>query len=723
MILRAWILAWAAVGLQASVPQSFSLVVPGRNPADTARLLTSDASGNLFVVYSSPTPASAVNIHVIKTGPAGNTLASFDFGGSGTDTPYAATTDPQGNLIVAGLSTSPDFPLTAAIRTSGPAFATKLDSQLTKILFSTRLGTVGGGPVMAAASGVATDSAGNIYIIGSTGAGFPTTAGSLEPQAPVLAQAGTIEHGFVMELSAAGDRVVFASYYSGADFVCASGNTPCMYFQPPANSSPPIIYTTPTAIAVDRSGAITIAGTTNSSNVPVTSSAYATQCNCTNLNLASFLARIAPGGASLIWGTYLPINAPPVVYAGSILGAPLDTVASLALDSAGDVVFTGLAASGFPVPSGALQSTFPATGGFPYAGYVAKLDATGSKLLFSTWFGNGNTPPVPEAPASVSVDSSNNIWLTGTVGSASSLPLPAGTPLLGNTYIAGLSADGSSAISMTLVPAGSAGTTIQTSAAGTVTTLGSSGSLLISSGAAGPSLLGVAPSPAFTTGNSVAPRELITLYGIAIGPSAPITAQATAGTLPNTLGGVQVLFDGIPAALLYAGPTQINAIVPMATATRLTTSISVVTPTGKITGPALPVVQTQPAVFSSANGFAVAVNQDGTMNGFSNPAPAGTVVAIWLTGGGANELTADNQINTTLSGNPYSVSILSTNPRIPLPEPTSLEILYAGDAPQAASGVIQVNFLIPPWGGETYEVQIGNATTTFNLWTLAAPGA
>jgi len=184
-----------------------------------------------------------------------------------------------------------------------------------------------------------------------------------------------------------------------------------------------------------------------------------------------------------------------------------------------------------------------------------------------------------------------------------------------------------------------------------------------------------------------------------------------------------VLFDGVPAALLYAGPTQINAIVPAATAGRATTSISVITPAGEIAGPTLPVVPTLPLVFSYASGFAMAENQDGTLNSFSNPAAAGSVVAIWLTGGGAHTDTPDNQINATLAGNPYPVSILATDPRIPLAEPTSLEIRYAGDAPGLPSGVIQVNFVLPAWAGYSYEIQIGNWSTPFTLFALAAPGS
>ena len=120
MIFRTVVLAMFAVGLHATVPQRFSLAIPGGNPADTARLLASDSSGNLFIIYSSPEAVSATNIHIVKTDGAGKPLAAMDFGGSAVDTPLAAATDPQGNLIVVGSTSSPDFPLVSPVLENRP---------------------------------------------------------------------------------------------------------------------------------------------------------------------------------------------------------------------------------------------------------------------------------------------------------------------------------------------------------------------------------------------------------------------------------------------------------------------------------------------------------------------------------------------------------------------------------------------------------------------------
>ena len=331
---------------------------------------------------------SATNIHIVKTDGAGNPLAAMDFGGSAVDTPLAAATDPQGNLIVVGSTSSPDFPLVSPVLKTGQAFATKIDSQLGKILFSTLLGTTGSGIAPPQASGVAVDTSGNIYITGSTGSGFPTTAGSLQAQAPVLSQQGTIEHGFLMELTPAGDRVVFATYFSGSGFACFNRSNPCLIMQAIDNFSPPVIYTTPTAIAVDSAGQITIAGTTNSNNLPASTDRFAA-INGNNLIRWHSLPDKRRAALKLVWGEFTCIHATPSACARlDSRRLPSDTINGLALDSLGNVVFTGVAAAGFPISPGALQTAFPSGSDILYGEYVAKLNSSGSNLAFSTWFGS-----------------------------------------------------------------------------------------------------------------------------------------------------------------------------------------------------------------------------------------------------------------------------------------------------------------------------------------------
>ena len=65
------------------------------------------------------------------------------------------------------------------------------------------------------------------------------------------------------------------------------------------------------------------------------------------------------------------------------------------------------------------------------------------------------------------------------------------------------------------------------------------------------------------TGGAVAPAELVSVFGTNIGPA------------PNSNDAVQVTFDGFPAPITYAGPNQINAIVPAAVTPGVNTNVRV----------------------------------------------------------------------------------------------------------------------------------------------------
>ena len=61
----------------------------------------------------------------------------------------------------------------------------------------------------------------------------------------------------------------------------------------------------------------------------------------------------------------------------------------------------------------------------------------------------------------------------------------------------------------------------------------------------------------------VAPGELVTIGGSGIGPgTGSFLTLDTNGNVSTQLGGVQVLFNGIPAPLTYVSSTQINAVAP-----------------------------------------------------------------------------------------------------------------------------------------------------------------
>jgi hypothetical protein len=179
--------------------------------------------------------------------------------------------------------------------------------------------------------------------------------------------------------------VIFSTYFGASGFTCYNSDNPCISPFPALTG--PAIFTTPQAIALDSSGNVIIGGSTNANNLPVSSSAYAQQCGCTNMFPAGFVAKIAAGGTQLVWGTYIPLETFPGV-PGDITSP---TISGMALDAAGNVVVVGNSQAGFPVTQGAVQTAYPVPPGaesfYSHGEFVAKLSASGSQLLFGTYFG------------------------------------------------------------------------------------------------------------------------------------------------------------------------------------------------------------------------------------------------------------------------------------------------------------------------------------------------
>ncbi len=668
-----------------------------------ADLLAVDGSGNFFVVANVREPSGLLQIRAIKTDPQGNVLASFDFGSSGGDTPSGIAIDPQGNPVIVGTTSAADFPLVSPLVSSSDqtGFVVKLDSQLTQILFSTRLGS--------AANAVAIDPSGNIYVTGRTSnSDFPVTPGAFQTMGPQATDFGSPVYAFVSEISPTGTSFVYSTFFGSPNATCFGGSACIGVFGGTGGG----------AITVDRTGAVVIGGTTTANQLPVTPGTLGQTCGCadtpyTELVQAGFLAKFAPGGQTLDWATYLPLTPPaPGEYSLSI--------SSIALDAEDNVVFGGGASAGLFVTSGALESSYPAESEpFNYgAPFLAKVNAAATGYIFSTYFGAG----IYESPTgALTLDSEGDIWMTG--GSApSALPLPSSVPLIGSGYVAEVSPDGSSVLAGITAPAGAAGQAIVVTPAGNPAALGSAGSLLVDLAAQPASLLGIENSAGIQVSGNIAPYELVSLYGIGIGPAKAAAGQVVNGSLTNSLGGVQVLFNDVAAPLLYAGPNQINAVVPMSAAEGNTATLQVVTPNGTLAGPSLGVVPSEPEVFQSSppapgGGEAVALNQDGTVNSSSNPASAGSIVTIWATGAGLNDSAGDQdgEIATQLYTPLLPVSVLDAS-ELNVLGVYSLEVLYAGNAMGLVTGAIQVNFRLPEnllnVGQLTCQLQIGNGVSS-----------
>src|SRR5579885_3538425 len=185
----------------------------------------------------------------------------------------------------------------------------------------------------------------------------------------------------------------------------------------------------------------------------------------------------------------------------------------------------------------------------------------------------------------------------------------------------------------------------------------------------------------------VSPGEIITLLGAGLGPSQPVVS---AGGL--AVGDTAVLFDGNPAPLLYAGPGQINAIVPYGISGKTTTQMQILYQRQAIATASLPVASAVPAIFtqdSSGVGPGAILNQDSSVNTPVNPAARGSVISLFATGAGqTNPAGVDAQVaGATLPTPvlPVSVDVAGLD----------AQVLYAGAAPGLLAGVLQVNCMIP----------------------------
>jgi uncharacterized protein (TIGR03437 family) len=161
--------------------------------------------------------------------------------------------------------------------------------------------------------------------------------------------------------------------------------------------------------------------------------------------------------------------------------------------------------------------------------------------------------------------------------------------------------------------------------------------------------------------------------------------------ITNTLAGVQVLFDGTPAPLIFVSAGQINTIVPYGVAGKTTTNIQVQNPMGSSAAFTKNVQASTPGIFTqdrSGLGPGAILNQDYQLNGNAARAARGDQVMIYLTGAGVtNPASADGSI----TGNP---------PALTLPASVTIggvdaPVMYQGAAPGSVAGLTQINALVP----------------------------
>jgi uncharacterized protein (TIGR03437 family) len=224
---------------------------------------------------------------------------------------------------------------------------------------------------------------------------------------------------------------------------------------------------------------------------------------------------------------------------------------------------------------------------------------------------------------------------------------------------------------------------------------------------------------------ALSPGEIVTIFGNGIGPATPTTGTSFTpsanGTVATTLANVTVTFNNVPAPLLFVSPGQINAIVPYEVAGQ--TSVPVAINNNGTTSATftVPVAAVAPAIFSLAdngNGQGAILNSNASINGTGNPAAPGSIISIFATGEG--QLV------------PAGTTGCITGGTLPVPKPVaavsvtvggqSASIDYAGEAPDAVCGLLQINATLPSnlsAGQQPVVLTIGASSNTGQAITVA----
>jgi uncharacterized protein (TIGR03437 family) len=405
------------------------------------------------------------------------------------------------------------------------------------------------------------------------------------------------------------------------------------------------------------------------------------------------------------------------------------------IDAQGNVYVAGFTSSlDFPTTAGSFEPAplVPLWSGTP-GGFVAKLSADATQLGYSTYV------PAAGAFLVIAPGSSTDLYVASGTGPLFPVTASAPQPCFGggeNMFVAHLGATGALLDSTNAGP----GTAEQLAIAsdGSVIVAGTSSVSHIRFGDPGwiaPACLSpavvnsatfqdsfepVAAGGSYPSPSQVAPGELITLTGLGIGPQTGVAYQPDAeGNVPTTLGGVQVLFDGVAAPMFYAQSGQVNAQAPFNLAGK-TTSVTLQY-NGMTFGPlTLTLIPSIPGLFRLQPGVsapASAVNQDGNVNGPSNPASPGSVIALWGTGFGPTDpacatggLNTDGPVNLP-AGTVVNMDFLQVNFQ------TGYTALYAGSAPTLVCGITQINVQIPtnaPSGALSLAPLISTAASSFS---------
>ncbi len=617
------------------------------------------------------------DVFVMKLDRTGALIYSTYLGGADIDIGHAIAVDAGGSAYVTGSTRSSDFPTTpGAMRTTKTgrtcvtnpshqmipcedAFIVKLNSNGSGLVYSSYLGGGEG-------RGVAVYSDGSATVGGwALSADFPVTN-------PVRENRG-VQGAFIARLNPTGTEL-FYSCYLGAGSLAFG-------------------------VALDPAGNGYITGYTETSDFPMTPGAFNSQGGTD-----AFVVKVSSAGA--------------LIYSARIGGTKADGGSGIVVDPDGNAYIAGVTDSGdFPVTRGPFAGRTA-----PQDAFVTKLDASGSKLVYSVLIGGSND----DGAVAVSLDGSRNAYVLGRTAS-SDIPLTSealrpcrssepmfltvvdasGGSLLHSTYFGGNFTENPTSLAVDLqsriwLAGGTRSPDFPTTSP--APNLPYARAVFISKIDLGvdirPSISCVASAASVTQG-SVSPGEIVTVFGSGIGPDGPTGLRLDeSGKVTTALANTRLWFDNVPASLLYVQTTQINAVVPYTVQGRSSVAVRVER-LGYTSAPiSVPVVEARPAVFTltmTGSGQGAILNQDGSINSPENPATEGSVIAIWATGFGQ---TIPAGIDGALNTAPYPKPVLPVRVLI---NGIEAEVQYAGAAPGYVAGAFQINAKVPVGASEYRE--------------------
>lgn len=300
-----------------------------------------------------PTYNGLGDAFVSKFDPTGSSLAYSTFlGGSDYDVATSIAVSANGSAYIAGWAVSQDFPTTPGAFRPTPngttdGFVSELDPLGSALVYSSYLG--GGGSNLDLVEALALGADGTVFVTGETlSADFPTTQGAYDTLINDDGQA-LYTDAFVTALNPEGSALVYSTFLGGTFNEDGYG------------------------IAVADDGTAYVTGDSSSGDFPTTPGAFDPTANGSN---DAFVTKISANGSTLSYSTYLG-------------GSDWDTGNAVALGPGGDAYVTGYTSSAdFPTTPGCYDPTI--NDSQYHDAFVSRLDATGSSVVFSTFFGGNN---------------------------------------------------------------------------------------------------------------------------------------------------------------------------------------------------------------------------------------------------------------------------------------------------------------------------------------------